>query len=152
AVKLPRVACLSAGERARFQFEAEAVSNLNHPNVIQGRWYDEADGQPYFVMDYMAGGRLAGWARGMGADGCPPRRRAAEIVRAVALGTHHAHQRQLIHRDLKPGNVLLDEKGTPRIADFGLARPVGLSVTSVAGTWAYMAPEQARGEKLTTAV
>jgi serine/threonine-protein kinase len=153
AVKLPRVACLSAGERARFQFEAEAVSNLNHPNVIQGRWYDEADGQPYFVMDYMAGGSLARWLHGLGPDRWPSPERAAEIVRAVALGTHHAHQRQLIHRDLKPGNVLLAEDGTPKIADFGLARPVGLSVTSVAGTWAYMAPEQARGEKrLTTAV
>jgi serine/threonine-protein kinase len=154
AVKFLHAADLSGDERARFQVEARLLANLQHPNVVQVFEFSEAaDGSPYLVMEYMSGGSLSQRLQKLGPDRCRPPREAAEIVRDVALGTHHAHQRQLIHRDLKPANILLAEDGTPKIADFGLARPVGLSVTSVGGTWAYMAPEQARGEKrLTTAV
>jgi hypothetical protein len=147
---------LSGRELARFRFEAEAVASLDHPNVVRILATGEAGGSPYQVMPLMTGGSLAAWLKGLGPARRLAPKRAAALVRDVALGVHHAHQRALIHRDLKPGNVLLDDAGRPHVADFGLARRLDASDAStagVAGTVAYMAPEQARGEKhLTTAI
>jgi len=157
AVKLLRTGTpMSARDLAHFRFEAEVVASFDHPNVVRIFSSGEADGAPYLVMPLMTGGSLATRLKSLGQDRQLPEKEAAKIVRDVALGVHHAHQRGLIHRDLKPGNILLDESNTPHVADFGLARRTDVSEASsagIAGTVAYMAPEQARGEKqLTTAV
>ncbi len=147
ALKVTRGA-LSATERARLRFEAESMAESSHPNVVPVFASGEANGEPYLVMPLMTGS-LAGWLK----DRLTAPTKAAEIVRDIARGVHHAHQRGLIHRDLKPANILLDAEGTPRVADFGLARRADATATGIAGAPAYMAPEQARGDKyLTTAV
>ena len=157
AVKMVRTTGpLSAADLARFRFEAEMVAALNHPNIVPVHSFGETDGAPYLVMPLMTGGSLAARLKNLGPDRCRPGQEAAELVREIARGVHHAHLRGLIHRDLKPANILLDRDGVPHIADFGLARPIDVSLSGsggIAGTAAYMAPEQARGDKgLTTAV
>lgn len=154
AVKMVRTGTeLSAVELARFRFEAETVASLDHPNIVAIHSFGENDGAPYLVMPLMIGGSLATWLKRLGSDRCRPAKQAAKLVRDIALGIHHAHQRGLIHRDLKPGNILLDADGEPHIADFGLARPFDVSMSTAGGTPAYMAPEQARMDRvLTTSV
>jgi serine/threonine-protein kinase len=134
-------------ERARFQREAEAVARLRHPNVVQVYDVGEADGRPYFTMELVEGGSLA-----QKLAGTPlPAHQAAQLVATLAGAMQAAHECcGLVHRDLKPGNVLLTAYGTPKISDFGVARRVGdgagLTQTGAAvGTPSYMAPEQARG-------
>ncbi len=144
---------LSADDRARFRFEAEAVGGLNHPNVVPVLESGEADGVPYLVMALLTGGSLDKWLKGRGPDRRLAPKHAAEIARDIARGIHHAHQQGLIHRDLKPANILRDDAGGVRVADFGLARLSDATATKMAGTPAYMAPEQVGGGKrLTTAV
>jgi tRNA A-37 threonylcarbamoyl transferase component Bud32 len=146
-----------ADQLARFRAEAEAVARLRHPHIIQiyevGAW----QGQPYFSMEYVAGGNLAQRL----ARGLVPPREAAEMVRTLAEAMHHAHTRGVVHRDLKPANVLLRRKpvGTvggsdaeslePLVGDFGLAKLLdeeGPTRTgAVLGTPQYLAPEQAEG-------
>jgi eukaryotic-like serine/threonine-protein kinase len=145
---------LTSDELAHFRFEAEAVASLGHTNehIVPVLSSGEVDGVPYLVMPLMKES-LAGWLKGLGEKRKLPPKKAAEIARDIALGVHHAHQRGLIHRDLKPGNILLDDQGRPRVADFGLARRVDATATKVAGTPSYMAPEQtSSGKGLTTAV
>jgi serine/threonine-protein kinase len=131
---------------ARFRTEGEAVARLRHPNVIQLYEFGEHGGQPYFSMEFAAGGSLG---RRLG-GGPLAVREAAELVRTLALATHAAHQEHIVHRDLKPANVLLMDDGTPRISDFGLAKLLDTDSgqtrsNAVLGTPAYMAPEQAAG-------
>ncbi len=157
AVKMVRTGdVLSATDSARFRFEAEVVASLDHENIVPVLSFGESNGDPYLVMPLMSGGSLADRLKQRGSDRRFTPAEAAELVSAIAVGIHHAHQRGLIHRDLKPGNVLLDKDDVPRIADFGLARHLNVTVSvsgTIAGTAAYMAPEQARGEAgLTTAV
>src|SRR5262249_22973759 len=103
---------------ARFLGEAEAVARLQHPSIVQIHHIGEADGLPYFELEYVDGGSLD-----RRLDGTPwPARRAAELVAALAGGVAEAHRQGIIHRDLKPGNVLLATDGTPKITDFGLAK------------------------------
>jgi serine/threonine-protein kinase len=148
AVKVVPVAGLSAVELARARFEAEAMSRLSHPNVVPLYHFGETDTELYFAMPLLTGGSLAAWVKGAGPDRSLKPARAAEIVRDIALGVHHAHRAGgLIHRDLKPANVLLDANGRPHVADFGLARRADATASGAAGSPAYMAPEQARGEK-----
>jgi serine/threonine-protein kinase len=139
----------------RFRFEAKVVASLNHPNILPVLSYDEDGAVPYLVMPLMDGS-LERRLKSLGPDRRLPQREAARLVRDIARGVDHAHQRGLIHRDLKPGNVLLDEAGTPHVADFGLAKRIDVAAGvagTVAGTFEYMAPEQARGDAgLTTAV
>ena len=132
---------------ARFLAEAEAVARLQHPNIVQIHHIGEADGLPFFELEYVDGGSLD-----RRLDGTPwPARRAAELVEALARGVAEAHRQGIVHRDLKPGNVLLAADGTPKITDFGLAKSLaadsGLTRTdSIMGSPGYMAPEQAEGK------
>jgi WD40 repeat protein/tRNA A-37 threonylcarbamoyl transferase component Bud32 len=136
----------SAQERARFRSEAEAVARLQHPNVVQVHEVGEQDGRPFLALEYLEGGSLARQL-----SGTPrPARAAAELVETLARAVHAAHGRNIVHRDLKPDNVLLAADGTPKIADFGLAKLLDdeqgqTGSGSVLGTPSYMAPEQAQG-------
>jgi WD40 repeat protein len=131
----------------RFLAEAEAVARLKHPNIIQIYHIGEADGLPYFELEYVEGGSLD-----KRLDGTPwPARRAAGLVEVLARGVAEAHRQGIVHRDLKPGNVLMTADGTPKITDFGLAKALntdtGLTATdSILGSPSYMAPEQAEGK------
>ena len=138
----------SASDRARFKREAEAVAALRHPNIVQIYAVGESGGLPYCALEFIEGGNLADHAAG---KPLPPEQ-AATLVEQLARGVDFAHEHGIIHRDLKPANVLLTEDGTPKIADFGLAKKVdsatGPTATgAVLGTPAYMAPEQAGGSK-----
>lgn len=134
--------------RARFLLEAEAVAAVDHPHVVKVFAFGEHAGFPYLVMEYLGGGTLADSLK---ANGPLPARAAAEMVRKLTDAVSHVHDRGVIHRDIKPLNVLLTPAGEPRLTDFGLAK-VGraesnLSVTGqVLGTPAYMSPEQAAGK------
>src|SRR5262245_38133024 len=135
-----------AEETIRFHREAEAVSQLDHPNVIRLYDFGVANGLPYFTMPLAEGGSLAGRLKQL----TPDPRAAVVLFEKVARGVGHAHQRGVLHRDLKPANVLLDAAGEPLVSDFGLAkfvdRDMGLTKSGdVMGTPAYMAPEQAAG-------
>ncbi len=108
----------SPHERERFQREAVAVAGLRHPNVVQIHDVGDFDGRPYFTMEYMEGGSLAERL-----SGTPmPAHQAALLVATLASAVQAAHMGGIIHRDLKPSNVLLTADGTPKVADFGLAR------------------------------
>jgi serine/threonine-protein kinase len=134
-------------ERERFLREAEAVAGLRHANVVQVYGAGDHEGRPYFTMEYVEGGSLAQTLRGAP----QPARQAAALVAALAEAVQVAHQGGIVHRDLKPANILLAADGTPKIADFGLARhfdggpALTLSGARV-GTPSYMAPEQAIGK------
>jgi serine/threonine-protein kinase len=147
AVKVIRGGPL-AGEEAheRFQREAQAVARLDHPGVVRVYDFGEHGGALYLRMELVEGGSLQQRLRG----GPLPPREAAELVRQLALAVQHAHERGVLHRDLKPGNVLLAADGAPKITDFGLAKILdsddGVTRTgAVMGTPSYMAPEQAAG-------
>jgi serine/threonine-protein kinase len=140
-------ACATEEERARFRAEAEAAAALRHPNIVQIYEIGEHNGLPFISLELVTGGNLARKI----ADTPQPARYAAEVVLALAGAMQHAHNEKIIHRDLKPGNVLLAEDGTPKIADFGLAKSLeGSSVQTqtgaIVGTPSYMAPEQAEGK------
>jgi tRNA A-37 threonylcarbamoyl transferase component Bud32 len=144
----------SPADVARFRSEAEAAANLDHPHIVPIYEVGEHQGQHYFSMKRVEGGDLTQHLPRLRED----RRAAARLVAAVAEAVHHAHQRGILHRDLKPRNILLDAEGQPQVTDFGLAKRLGAGSDltqsgAVLGTAAYMAPEQARAEKgLTTAV
>jgi WD40 repeat protein/tRNA A-37 threonylcarbamoyl transferase component Bud32 len=132
----------------RFLFEAEVVARVQHPNVVQIHEVGAHNGRPYFALEYADGGTLEQLLAGR-----PwPQPQAAALVQTLARATHAAHLQGIVHRDLKPRNVLISAGGTPKITDFGLAKPLqsegGLTVTgAVLGTPAYMSPEQASGAR-----
>jgi serine/threonine protein kinase len=161
-----------AKEHSRFRTEAAAIAQLQHPNIVQIFEVGEANGVPFFALEYVAGGSLADRL-----DGTPqPERDAAKLVEQLARAMHFAHSQGVVHRDLKPANVLLSlvhgpsslvqspdavegpprtkDQGlrtTPKITDFGLAKLLDTSsgptqTGAVLGTPSYMAPEQAGGE------
>ncbi len=147
----------SPKDRARFVHEAEAVAQLTHPHIVTIYEAGQHGDLPYFALEFVSGGNLAGLLAG---KPLPPMT-AARLVEEIARGMHYAHERGIVHRDLKPGNILLKKeeagRGTeagdsyiPKITDFGLAKSMdsnaGLTSTgAIFGTPSYMAPEQAVG-------
>jgi serine/threonine protein kinase len=130
----------------RFRLEAEAAASLNHPCIVPIYEVGERDGACYFSMGLVEGGQLDAVAKREPI----PIRGAAELIAKLARAVHYAHEHGILHRDIKPGNVLLDAKGEPHLTDFGLARLVETESTvtrtlEVLGTPSYMAPEQAVG-------
>src|SRR5213076_2761606 len=130
----------------RFRREAEAAASLEHPCIVPVYEVGERDGSCYFSMKFIEGGQLDEVV------GREPLliRRAVELIAKVARTVHYAHDHGILHRDIKPGNILLDAKGEPHLTDFGLARLLETesSITQtldVIGTPSYMAPEQAVG-------
>jgi len=136
----------------RFRLEAEAAAKLEHPGIVPIHEVGERDGSCYFSMKFVEGGQLDEVAR----REPMPIRQAAELVAKVARTVHYAHEHGILHRDIKPGNILLDAKGEPHLTDFGLARLLESESTvtrtlEVLGTPSYMAPEQAAGNNPATA-
>ncbi len=140
-------------ERQRFRNEAEMVAELDHRHIVPVYEVGEHAGQLYLSMKLLEGGSLVEHLGHFTADP----RAAARLLAAVARAVHHAHQRGILHRDLKPGNILLDGEGRPHVSDFGLARRVegdsGLTQSgAIVGTPSYMAPEQTTGRKGTVTI
>ena len=136
------------GDLKRFQLEAEAVAQLQHPNIVQIHDVGEHEGKPYFSLEFVEGGELASQIAG---EPQPPDE-AARLVETLSRAMQFAHERNIIHRDLKPANVLLTADGQPKITDFGLAKRLeddsGQTASgSIMGTPSYMAPEQAGGHQ-----
>src|SRR6059058_1866833 len=130
----------------RFRLEAEAAARLDHPCIVPIYEVGERDGCCYFSMKFVEGGQLDEVVRRTPMS----IRQAAELIAKVARTVHYAHEHGILHRDIKPGNILLDQKGEPHLTDFGLARLVETESTmtrtlDVLGTPSYMAPEQAVG-------
>ncbi|HWN65865.1 MAG TPA: protein kinase [Candidatus Binatus sp.] len=130
----------------RFRLEAEAAARLEHPGIVPIHEVGERDGSCYFSMKFVEGGQLDEVVRRTPMS----IRQAAELIAKVARTVHYAHERGILHRDIKPGNILLDQKGEPNLTDFGLARLIETESTmtrtmEVLGTPSYMAPEQAAG-------
>jgi len=153
ALKMVRHADLANDELlGRFRAEAEVVASLHHPHIVQVYDYGEHDGCPYLALELVEGGTLADRLEGNPWNA----RRAAQLVEQVARAVHFAHEHGVVHRDLKPNNLLVTADGDPpqvKIADFGLARifrdqPGGQTQTgALLGTPSYMAPEQAYGRQ-----
>ncbi len=135
---------------SRFQREAQAAARLVHPNIVQvfdsGR--DEHTSQYFIVMEYIEGSSCAEILRD---DGWVEVEEALSIIEQACEGLHYAHRHGVVHRDVKPGNLLRSREGEVKLADFGIAKATEQSsitqVGSVLGTAAYLAPEQARGEE-----
>jgi WD40 repeat protein/tetratricopeptide (TPR) repeat protein len=151
-IRTDRLAELSADEQRhwleRFRREAQLVASLEqHPNLVTLYEVGEHEGRPFFTMQLVRGGSLATLRKGVFDRSLL--RSVAKLVATVARAVHHVHQRGVLHRDLKPGNILLDTERRPLVSDFGLARRLDQSGSLVAGaiegTVEYMAPEQARG-------
>jgi WD40 repeat protein/predicted Ser/Thr protein kinase len=163
ANRIVAVKVLAAGQFAapdfvkRFRTEAEAAASLDHPNIVPIYEVGECEGQPFFSMKFIEGGSLGGQISHQ--EFRPSNRAAGVLVTKLARAVHYAHQHGILHRDIKPGNVLLDAQGEPQLTDFGLAKLLEKESTltrtmAMLGTPSYMSPEQARGDAkgLTTAV
>jgi serine/threonine-protein kinase len=134
----------------RFRREATAAANLNHPNIVGVYDWGEAEGTYFIVMEYVNGRTLSQILR---ADGPFHPDRVADIGADVAAALGFAHRNGVVHRDVKPGNVLVDKNGQVKVADFGIARAITATsdehltqVGTVMGTATYFSPEQARGD------
>src|SRR6266478_3558770 len=142
----------SKAHLTRFRREAESAASLEHPCIVPIYEVGEGDGSCYFSMRLVEGGKLDEVVR----REPMPIRRAAELIAKLARTVHFAHEHGILHRDIKPGNILLDGEGEPHLTDFGLARLVETESTvthtmEVLGTPSYMAPEQATGNNPATA-
>ncbi|MCP5520672.1 MAG: protein kinase [Verrucomicrobiales bacterium] len=146
ALKVLRATCLdNDAARARFMREAEATAALHHPHIVPVYQAGEVAGELFLTMKPFSGGSLA---ERLTEQAYTPRAAAALMV-DLACATHFAHARGVLHRDIKPGNVLLDENGAGHLGDFGIARMLEVAetpaaLTAVIGTPSYLAPEVAR--------
>ena len=147
---LPPELAFNPAVRSRFLREAQMAAGLSHPNIVPIYAVDEVDGMVFFVMALVDGESLS---MRLKRDGAMPVEDVRQIVAAVADALDHAHRQGVIHRDIKPDNILLDHSTRrPMVTDFGIARAAAeeqrLTVTGMAvGTPAYMSPEQAMGER-----
>ena len=133
-------------ELKRFFAEAETAAALHHAHIVHVYDVGEHEGAPFFAMEYVEGGSLADRLRG----GIVPARDIAQLLIPVARALDFAHKNGVVHRDMKPGNILIDPQGVPKVTDFGIAKRLTASSVltlsgAVIGTPVYMAPEQARG-------
>jgi hypothetical protein len=149
ALKIPSFTSNEGAELERFYREARAAAMLRHPNLCPVYDVGQIDGVHYLTMAFIEGQPLAGLLH----YGQPlPQERAADLVRQLALALQEAHEHGVIHRDLKPGNIMIDRRQQPVIMDFGLARKVAtadIRLTqsgTIIGTPAYMSPEQVRSD------
>ncbi len=143
---------MNSADLDRFRVEAQSMARLRHPNIVTVHETGEYQGRPYFIMELIDGKSLHDRVK----EFVDRPRDAAALIGTVALAVHHAHQRRVLHNDLKPANILIDEEGQPHVTDFGLARRFGEDVVSsapgaVEGTASYMSPEQVDGREITTA-
>ena len=143
-------AILVANKRAYRQLKDEALvaMRLVHPNIVQIRAFEENDGNPFLVMDYIDGQTLDDY---LAEKGKLPESDVLRILRPIAAALDYAHAKGVVHRDVKPGNVMIAKDGTSYILDFGIAREIQETLTRVtgklsSGTLLYMSPEQLRGE------
>ena len=154
---LPEELTHDGDRRRRFLTEAQAASILEHPHIAVIYEADEVDGRAYIAMELIRGEKLSDLL----ARGRPPVARVLEIAAEVASGLARAHDKKVVHRDLKPGNVMLTDEGHAKIIDFGIAKLIEISASEgatktnhdtgagvVVGTMTYMSPEQARGDTL----
>ena len=155
AVKVLRPSAMSRKHLARFRHEAQVLGRLVHPGIAQvheAGTFDDGDGpQPFFAMEFVEGEDLLSWCRAPGRS----RTERLEAFIRICDAVHHAHVKGVVHRDLKPDNVLVTAKGQPKVLDFGVARAVDSDVQlttmhtevgQLVGTIAYMSPEQAGGD------
>ncbi|MFQ5844766.1 MAG: serine/threonine-protein kinase, partial [Planctomycetota bacterium] len=145
ALKILPESLLDAHFRERFHREAEVLSRLTHPNIVTVFDRGEVDGRPYLVMEYVEGTNLRTVLR----EGPLPQAEALQILSSVLAALDYAHRNGIVHRDVKPENILLTRSSVPKVADFGLSRILGpeertrLTRTHLMlGTYEYMAPEQ----------
>jgi serine/threonine protein kinase len=136
----------SATETKRAMREARSAASINHPNAVAVYDVVDHDGRPWLVMEYVEGETLADE---IARDGRLSPQRVADLGAQLAGALARAHQRRIVHRDIKPGNVLIDKAGRPKISDFGIARGHGdeqlTQVGFITGTPGYLSPELARG-------
>ncbi len=146
AVKVMQAIAPDSDSIARFRREAQAIAQMRHPNILNVFDFGEHEGMPYMIVEYVPGGSLANRLN----QGHVDQAAALKYLRGIAAGLDHAHGLGIIHRDVKPANVLLEKDDTPVLADFGLAKLLqSSSVKSMTGvttgTPAYMSPEQVTG-------
>ena len=149
AVKVMQAISPDKDAVSRFRHEAQAIARMRHPNVLNVFDFGEYEGTPYMIVEYVPGGSLAGRM----SLGPLDRATALRFLRGIAAGLDYAHSQGIVHRDVKPANVLLERDETPVLADFGLAKLLqGSSVKSMTGvttgTPAYIAPEQVSGHEV----
>ncbi len=151
ALKIPRQGQLDLNDVDEFLHEARIAAQLQHPNIVRVFEIGRDQDMVYIVSEFMPGRSLAAWS----IEHRPSAIEVVELMSIVARSLEYAHRQGVIHRDLKPGNILMDEEGDPHITDFGLARREVNDVTvtmdgHILGTPAYMSPEQAMGLQSST--
>src|SRR5579864_1060190 len=149
AVKVLQAMSPDPDTTARFKHEAQAIAQMRHPNIVNVYDFGEYEGTPYMIVEYVPGGSLSTRL----AKGLLDLATVQKYLRGIAAGLDYAHRKGVVHRDVKPANVLLTGEDTPVLADFGLAKLLqGSSLKSMTGmttgTPAYMAPEQVTGSKV----
>jgi len=149
AVKVLQAISPDADTVARFRHEAQAIAQMRHPNIVNVYDFGEFQGTPYMIVEFVPGGSLAGRM----SHGNLDQATALKYLRGIAAGLDHAHGHGIVHRDVKPANVLLTAEDAPVLVDFGLAKLLrGTSLKSMTGvttgTPAYMAPEQVAGSRV----
>ncbi len=147
AIKIPRREQLTEADSEKFLREARAAAQVRHPNIVSVHEVGREEGRIYITSEFIEGASLDQWVKAHRLSV----RESVELCAKIAEALHHAHQAGVVHRDLKPQNILVDVSGEPHVADFGLAKREAGEITmtvegQILGTPAYMSPEQARGE------